>query len=170
MRLWRLSTATYAKSFNGGYGRDNDGRWNTKGRPVTYCATVPSLCVLEKLVHVGRPENLPDGLVMLQYEAPDDIAIDHIELDDLPAEWLHDEAVTRQRGDAWLEGLHAPILRVPSVIVAEPGAADRNMVVNHLHPDHVKIRPLPGRPFAFDPRLWADTAALATVLAPGAGG
>ena len=57
MRLWRLSAAKYARSFDGGYGLRHHGRWNTRGRPVTYCATGPALCLLEKLVHI---DEMPD--------------------------------------------------------------------------------------------------------------
>jgi RES domain-containing protein len=52
MLLWRLSGLRHASSFDGGYGLLFDGRWNTVGHAVTYCAISPSLCVLEKLVHV----------------------------------------------------------------------------------------------------------------------
>ena len=55
MTLWRLSGADFAKRFDGGYGLANDGRWNTRGRPVTYCSTGPALCVLEKIVHIDDP-------------------------------------------------------------------------------------------------------------------
>jgi RES domain-containing protein len=47
MRLWRLSSLRRARDFNGGYGLANSGRWNTPGRPVTYCSTVPSITALE---------------------------------------------------------------------------------------------------------------------------
>ena len=60
MRLWRLSNAEDAERFDGGYGLHRDGRWNTRGRPVTYCATGPALCLLEKLVHVEDLALLPD--------------------------------------------------------------------------------------------------------------
>jgi len=59
MRLWRLSSARRARDFDGGYGLVNSGRWNTTGRPVTYCSTVPSLAALEKRVHVTDPALLP---------------------------------------------------------------------------------------------------------------
>jgi RES domain-containing protein len=42
-----------ARSFDGGYGLLYDGRWNTAGHAVTYCATSPSLCLLES----GSPFN-----------------------------------------------------------------------------------------------------------------
>lgn len=55
MILWRLSGVEHARAFDGSYGLLFDGRWNTMGRPVTYAATSPSLCVLEKLVHIEDP-------------------------------------------------------------------------------------------------------------------
>jgi RES domain-containing protein len=55
MLLWRLSIRRYANIFDGGYGLLFDGRWNTVGHAVTYCATSPSLCVLENLVHIEDP-------------------------------------------------------------------------------------------------------------------
>jgi hypothetical protein len=50
MLLWRLSGAQHAK--DGGYGLLFDGRQKTVGHAVTYGSTSPSLCVLEKLVHI----------------------------------------------------------------------------------------------------------------------
>src|SRR5260221_10370987 len=73
MRLWRLSSERRARDFDGGYGVSNDGRWNTRGRPVTYCSTVPSLAALEKRVHVTDPTLLPPQ-VMVAYELPDGIS------------------------------------------------------------------------------------------------
>ncbi|HSU06220.1 MAG TPA: RES family NAD+ phosphorylase, partial [Acetobacteraceae bacterium] len=46
MLLWRLSGRQHANAFDGGYGLLFNGRWNTVGHAVTYCATSPSLCVL----------------------------------------------------------------------------------------------------------------------------
>lgn len=51
MRLWRLSGRSYA---------------------LTYCATSPALCVLEKLVHVEDPALLPE--LMVTYDVPDETA------------------------------------------------------------------------------------------------
>ena len=73
MQLWRLSAGVYAERFDGGYGLENDGRWNGRGRPVTYCSTGPALCVLEKLVHLDDASLLPDDMV---YAAPDDLKVE----------------------------------------------------------------------------------------------
>ena len=95
MLLWRLSGRQHAAVFDGGYGLSFDGRWNTAGHAVTYCATSPSLCLLEKLVHIEDPALLPD-LIMVTYDVPDSLAIEIIELADLPSDWRHQEALTHR--------------------------------------------------------------------------
>ena len=87
MRLWRLSSARRATDFDGGFGIFNDGRWNTRGRAVTYCSTGPSLATLEKRVHVADPALLPPQ-VMVAYDVPDGISLRRIEIDELPADWV----------------------------------------------------------------------------------
>ncbi|MGH8201705.1 MAG: RES family NAD+ phosphorylase, partial [Steroidobacteraceae bacterium] len=72
MRLWRLSSTRRAHDFTGSYGLLHSGRWNPAGRPVTYCATVPSLAALEKRVHVSDPALLPPQS-MVEYDAPDNL-------------------------------------------------------------------------------------------------
>src|SRR5699024_3699145 len=102
MILWRLSIKRLARVFDGGYGMLHHGRWNTRGHPITYCATSPSLCVLEKLVHIEDPRLLP-ALVMVRYEAPDDLIMETLTLSDLPSDWRLREDWTQQRGDRWHE-------------------------------------------------------------------
>ena len=116
MLLWRLSGRQHAAVFDGGYGLLFDGRWNTAGHAVTYCATSPSLCLLEKLVHIEDPALLPD-LIMVTYDVPDSLAIEIIALADLPSDWRHQEALTQQRGDAWHRARSTPLLQVPSAIM-----------------------------------------------------
>jgi RES domain-containing protein len=152
MILWRLSVARHAASFDGGYGLLYDGRWNSIGHAVTYCATSPSLCVLEKLVHVEDPDLLPP-LVMVRYDAPDDLVSDSVTLADLPADWRWQESLTQRHGDAWHEGLSAALLRVPSVVVPLLDSPDMNVLINHRHGDAARIRVLGAEPFVLDVRL-----------------
>jgi RES domain-containing protein len=153
MLLWRLSGQQHAEAFDGGYGLLFDGRWNTVGHAVTYCATSPSLCVLEKLVHIEDPALLP-ALVMVTYDAPDDIGVDAIGLDDLPSDWRHQEAWTQQTGDAWHRSRSNPLVRVPSAIVPLPGSPDVNVLINHDHPASANITLRGIAPFTFDTRLF----------------
>jgi len=153
MILWRLSGVPHARAFDGGYGLIYDGRWNTAGHAVTYCATSPSLCVLEKLVHVEDSQLLP-ALMMVRYDAPDGLGADTISLADLPENWRLQESWTQERGDAWHEALRTPLIGVPSAIVPLDGSPDVNMLINHRHPSAAQIRIVAAEPFVLDVRLF----------------
>jgi RES domain-containing protein len=133
MRLWRLSSLRFAEALDGGYGLRFDGRWNSVGRPVTYTATSPSLCVLEKLVHVEDPELLP-ALAMVAYELPDNTPLISRALAELPENWRRRESFTQRIGDEWLAGLETALLFVPSAIVPFPSSPDQNVMINPRHP------------------------------------
>ncbi|MFL5259138.1 MAG: RES family NAD+ phosphorylase [Hyphomicrobiales bacterium] len=152
MRLWRLSAAHFADATDGGYGLLFDGRWNAAGRPVTYAATSPALCVLEKLVHVEDPRLLPE-LAMISYDVPDEIKLDRREMGELPVDWRERESFTQQIGTEWLDGLSAALLTVPSAIVAVADGPDRNVLINPRHPDARRISIARIEPFILDVRL-----------------
>jgi RES domain-containing protein len=153
MILWRLSGKQYAQAFDGGYGLLYDGRWNTAGHAITYCSTSPSLCVLEKLVHVQDPELLPE-LVMVRYQVPDSLRVETISIRDLPESWRFQESWTQQRGDQWHAALDAPLLRVPSAIVALNGSPDVNVLICHRHPAAAQITLIAAESFVLDTRLF----------------
>jgi RES domain-containing protein len=153
MRLWRLSSARRAADFDGGYGIFNDGRWNTRGRPVTYCATVPSLAALEKRVQVADPTLLPPQ-VMVVYDVPDGVSARPIEIGDLPADWVMQQTRTQSIGDHWLAAAEDVLLLVPSVIVPIANAPDRNVLINHRAANVSAVRIEAILPFNLDPRLF----------------
>ncbi|MCY4660701.1 MAG: RES family NAD+ phosphorylase [Acidobacteria bacterium] len=154
MHLWRLSTSTYAERFDGGYGLRNDGRWNGRGRPVTYCSTGSALCVLERLVHISDASLLPDNMMVVRYEAPDDLRIDEVILDSLPERWNSLGSLTRRLGNDWLDGVSACLLRVPSVIVPIADTRDRNVLINHRHEGASRITLSLIEAFRYDARLF----------------
>ncbi len=154
MRLWRLSSWRRARDFDGGYGLFNSGRWNTRGRPVTYCSTVPSLAVLEKRVHVADFALLPPQM-MVEYEVPDDVGMRALAQSELPPDWTARETHTQHLGDEWLDATAQALLIVPSVIMPLPHAPDRNVLINHRHPDAARIVTNSATPFTLDPRLFA---------------
>ncbi|MDN5926400.1 MAG: RES family NAD+ phosphorylase [Hyphomicrobiales bacterium] len=153
MLLWRLSGKQHAQALDGGYGLHFDGRWNTIGHAVTYCATSPALCVLEKLVHVEDPTLLPK-LVMVTYGLPDQPATMDMELADFPPNWRRHEAWSQKRGDKWHEGRSTLLLRVPSAIVPVRDSPDLNVLINHNHPAATGIHIVRHEPFSLDPRLF----------------
>lgn len=152
MRLWRLSSLQFAEAMDGGYGLLFNGHWNTVGWPVTYMATSPSLCVLEKLVHVEDPTLLP-ALAMVVYDVPDATPVAHRTLSDLPDDWRRREGDTQRLGDEWLAGLEHALLFVPSAIVPLADSPDWNVIVNHRHPAAGAIRIERIEPFELDVRL-----------------
>ncbi len=153
MRLWRLSSARHARDFSGGYGLLHSGRWNTAGRPVTYCATLPSLAALEKRVHVNDPGLLPP-LMMVEYDAPDDLPQGVVEIAALPADWTVREVDTQRIGDHWLDSVTEALLAVPSVVMPLAVAPERNVLINHRHTRAVDITIANVAPFTLDPRLF----------------
>ena len=154
MRLWRLSAERYADRLDGGYGRTNAGRWNRPGELVTYATTVPSLCVLEKLAHIEDLELFPSDLRLVELAAPDDLPITVLEEPDLlPSGWWRDIGLTQALGSAWHAARSTPLLRAPSVVVRSRETADRNLVINHLHPRAGEVRIVAIELFEFDQRL-----------------
>jgi RES domain-containing protein len=152
MQLWRLSGRQHAEAFDGGYGLLFDGRWNTIGHAITYCATSPAQCVLEKLVHVEDPALLPE-LVMVTYDVPDELAIETITVEVLPPDWRRQEGLTQRMGDGWHEAKASPLLKIPSAIVPLAASPDVNVLINHAHPSASEIRIAALEPFVLDPRL-----------------
>ncbi len=153
MRLWRLSGARHARACDGGYGRLYDGRWNRAGRAITYAATSPALCVLEKLVHVEDPTLLP-ALVMVTYRMPDALGAQTIALAGLPDDWRRQEGLTQRLGEDWHRARATALLIVPSALVPLAGSPDVNVVINHDHPAAARIEIEAAEPFVLDPRLF----------------
>jgi RES domain-containing protein len=138
MLVWRLSIARYAAVFDGGYGLLNEGRWNSRGTRITYAATSPALCVLEKLVHIEDPDLLPP-LKMVTYDVPDELEVGETSLAELAGNWIHDPMLTRKLGDGWLRQAKAPIMKVPSAVLPLTASPDLNILINHAHPDASRI-------------------------------
>jgi RES domain-containing protein len=153
MRLWRLSSARRARDFTGGYGLLHSGRWNTAGRPVTHCSTGPSLAALEKRVHVSDPALLPLQS-MVEYEVPDEVPQRTVDLNALGPDWVQREVDTQKLGDQWVDAMMETLLIVPSVIMPLSNAPDRNVLINHRHPDAPRIRIVRVVSFELDPRLF----------------
>lgn len=125
------------------------GRWHSRGRPIVYAADSRALAILEALVHTD-PEDLPDDLVLLTLEAPDDLAREEVAPATLPGDWCEImSAECRLIGDAWLSRMNAPLLLVPSVVAPE----EHNILLNPAHPDAASIRILYRQDFLFDSRL-----------------
>jgi RES domain-containing protein len=157
MIFWRSCKASLSSSFDGTGGLLFAGRWHSRGQPITYSSSAPSLTLLERLVHVEDPDLLPP-LAVVSYEAPDDLAIEEVPLAKLPSDWRDDVVLTRKLGDEWISSKRTALLRVPSAIIPLPDIPDRNIVINHGHTDSRQIK-ISGvhQPFALDARLLRRT-------------
>ena len=149
MRLWRISNHA---SLSGDGGLYASGRWHTRGRRIVYLADHPASALLEVMVHLEiDAEDLPTHYQLLGIEVPDNIAIARLGETELPDGWRQQQALTRARGDDWLQQGATALLRVPSAIVPESA----NTLLNPAHPDTARIGIASAIRAAFDPRLMA---------------
>lgn len=96
-------------------------------------------------------EDLPTHYQLLGVDVPDDIAVARVDEAELPDGWHRQNALTRARGDAWLNESATALLRVPSAIVPE-GA---NYLLNPMHLNAARIGIASAVRASFDPRLMA---------------
>jgi RES domain-containing protein len=145
--LWRISNHL---SLAGDGALRTPGRWHTRGRCVVYCAQSPAAALLEILVHfeIGL-QDLPVRYRLLKIEAPNEVHVEHVSPDQLPADWPEKTELTRALGDGWLARDAAALLSVPSAIVPETF----NVLVNPAHQEAKRIVIVQAREYAIDPRL-----------------
>jgi len=149
VRIWRVARKRFA-ALDGEGARQFGARWSSEGVAVVYAASHLSLSALEYLVHIDI-EDVPEDLLALAIEVPDDAGEIVVPPADLPAGWRETPAppFCRQLGDNWVAGSEALLLRLPSVLIPE----ETNVLVNPAHPRAREVRIARSRLFAFDPRL-----------------
>jgi RES domain-containing protein len=133
--VWRITTATFARSaFSGEGARLYGGRWSPKGVSMVYTAASQSLAMLELLV---QDQPLRARYVMIEARIPSGVTIDRVSIDDLPSDWR--EIGARQKlqaiGAEWARKRNSAVLAVPSAIVPR----ESNYLLNPLHPAFNRI-------------------------------
>lgn len=147
MFLWRISNHL---SLAGDGALRTPGRWHTRGRRVVYGAQNPAAALLEILVHFEIDiQDLPLRYRLLKIEAPDEVHIERVTVDQLPADWPERTELTSALGDGWLTKGSAALLSVPSAIVPETF----NVLLNPTHQDAKRIVIVQTGEHAIDPRL-----------------
>jgi RES domain-containing protein len=151
MRVWRISNAKYAHSaFSGEGARLFDARWNFAGSPMVYTSSSLSLAAIEYFVHLD-PSEAPTALVSLMAEVPDGLAIERIDLAQLPNDWRRvDNRHLQKLGSDWVKSLRSVALIVPSAAVL----GEWNVLLNPAHPDFRKIKIGEALPFQYDERMF----------------
>jgi RES domain-containing protein len=126
-------------------------RWHSRGAAIVYLAESPAAALLERLVHLEiDPDDLPTTYRLLAVEAPDQLAFDTIDANDLPPGWRSNDTATRPFGDRWLRAGRTPLLRVPSAITPHTS----NWLLNPKHPDASSVTIAEVIDAPFDQRLF----------------
>lgn len=152
-QVWRICLDKYAtRAYSGEGGLHKESRWNHKGHPIVYTGGSLALAVLELLVHVNVDQPLRRH-VAVRARIPDDLRVDEISIDELPADW-RDPGNQRLReiGTDWLKSRNAAVFRVPSVVVPP----EANYLLNPRHADFARIELEASIPFEFDKRFWKE--------------
>ena len=150
MRLWRIASAAHA-AFDGEGARRYGSRWTRRGLAVVFASATLSLAALERFVHAD-PDLEPIDLVALSIEIAERVAVETVEIDDLPANWRTYPAPSSLGaiGERWLRAARTAVLSVPSVVIPH----ERNFLLNPVHAEFAKLAVRSTEPFSFDPRMW----------------
>lgn len=94
---------------------------------------------------------VPVDLVAIEIDVPDGVAIDALDVRDLPRSWRRYPAprLLQRLGNDWLDRAGACLLRLPSAIVP----SESSFLVNPVHPEVRELRLVGRSSFRFDPRL-----------------
>lgn len=151
---WRVVEERYAVApynpFDGEGARLYGGRWNSVGVAVVYTSAGRSLAILERLVHAKRKSALLDCCIF-PVTIGDERLIATVDPATLPANWTDptDPTAVRALGDAWVEAVESPVLRVPSAVVD----GEDNLILNPRHPKFSDLQFGAKRPLPIDRRL-----------------
>jgi len=150
VRVWRIASAAHA-AFDGEGARRHGSRWTPRGTPAVFTSATLSLAALERFVHTDSDLE-PTDLLAFPVEINDDIAIEAVEVETLPADWRTFPAPPALAliGEQWFRSARTAVLSVPSVVVPH----ERNYVLNPTHREFARIVIGPLEPFTLDPRMW----------------
>lgn len=127
------------------------GRWNSRGRPLIYCADSFAGALLEILVHANAPVALPGAHHCARALIDESIAIEVLEESTLLG-WADEDAViSRAYGDGWIDERRTAILSVPAATARPYG---RNLLLNPAHPDFARLVLEPAVAVSWDSRLF----------------
>lgn len=129
------------------------GRWNTPATPMIYASGQYSLAMLEKLVHGnGR---MPPNQHFIAITLPPGISYEMFSPEHHPGWDAADCLVARAHGAEWRRAGRSLLLLVPSVVAR----MERNILINHAHPEAGRIVTSLHQPIWWDSRLFAASAA-----------
>ena len=148
MQVYRIALAKYAGKL---VASGNAARWSSNDIQVIYTASSRSLACLENVVHRSQDDLLMLEFVVLTIDCPDNIKIEKVSLNALPANWAEygQLNITQEIGDNWIKRAKTAVMQVPSAIVND----EVNYLLNPNHPDFKHIKLIKTQPFTFDGRI-----------------
>lgn len=137
MKLFRIEREKYLNTTLSGIGAsmDDGNRWNSRFTRLVYTAESRALALLEVAVHLDLSEDLPTDRFLVEIEVPDDVTVQEIRQENLPADWNEHPPTTSTQtiGDDFVFQNTALLLRVPSCLVPD----EFNYLIN---PHHVEMQ------------------------------
>ena len=127
--------------------RRTGGRWSALGQAVIYASERSSTALLEKLVRLGE---LPPRQHSVEITIPAGASYEVVTEATVLGWYERGGASARAFGLGWLEEGRSAILLVPSVVAR----AERNILINPVHPDAAGVRVGLETPVRWDERLF----------------
>lgn len=134
MLVYRIVHKKYSNSL---FASGMEGRWNSKGNKVLYCAESIALAFLENMIR-RQGVGFNDDFKIMFIEIPSKATTTAISIDDLDAGWrdFNNYPKCQVSGDKWYYERKDLLLKVPSAVLPE----SCNFVINTEHPDYKKIK------------------------------
>ena len=151
MILYRLSKARYKNDLSGRGAEIAGGRWNGKGTAVVYTCESIALCNVEVAVRIPLGI-IPSDYHLIHIELPAKCNIKTLKAKELPHDWNsypHSHS-TQAIGDAFISGMKALVLKVPSAAVQ----GTFNYLINPFHKDMNLVKVIKTQEYSFDKRLF----------------
>jgi len=148
MRLYRITSATFARDLQGTGCLYTSGRWHYKGTRVLYTSEYISLAKLELL---ANSPVIPKNQVLVTIEIPDKATIKEMLAEKLPANWWQFPYpnLLADYTESWIKEDKYWIMKVPSA----QSITEHNYLLNPLHGQHSLAKVVNVEDIHFDKRL-----------------
>jgi len=149
MIVYRIGKTKFAADLTGEGARINGARWNHKLTACIYTSESRALALLEYTVNVNI-DDIPRALSITAIEIPH-TGIMELKEADLPGNWkeVPAPAATKDIGSRLLNAATAPVIKIPSSIMAE----EFNYLLNPLHAESKNFKILTIKDFVYDVRI-----------------
>ena len=134
MFLYRITHKKYSTRL---FASGIEGRWNSAGKKVIYCAESIALAFLENMVR-RQGVGFNNLFKIMIIKLPDVLGVSTIEAKSLDKAWrdFNDYTHCQPLGDKWFDECKTPLLKVPSAVLPE----NHNYIINTEHVDYKRIQ------------------------------